>query len=147
MQNKEIIDKAVDVLNVIWNTIDFDSMSNSRKKEIWSEFKSKVRASAISSSNLVEFVEKLCKKFNIQAIDKDYVKIVEIYETDTENAIIEAYRNELMIIMFKLRIFRDKKKKEYAEKQKAKELAEKYTSNEELPIEMQEDEEDEYFSF
>lgn len=116
MQEKSVIDKAVDVLDVIWTSIDFESMSNSRKKEIWSEFKSKVRGSAISSNGLIDFVDKMCKKFNIQSIAKGYEKIVELCENGEE--IVEVYRSQLMIVMFKLRMLRDKQKKEYAEKQK-----------------------------
>ena len=40
---KEIETKAIEILDTIWKSIDFESMSNSRKKEIWSEFKNKVK--------------------------------------------------------------------------------------------------------
>ena len=145
---KEIETKAIEILDVIWKSIDFESMSNSRKKEIWSEFKNKVKGSALKSNTVSEFVDAMCKKFNISVIEKDYKKILEISETGSDFEILEAYRNNLMIIIFKLRMMRETAKEEYAKKKTAnnkridlKEL------DKQISFPKGENDDDEYFAF
>lgn len=138
---KETETKAIEILDVIWKSIDFESMSNSRKKEIWSEFKNKVKGSALKSNTISEFVEAMCKKFNISVIEKDYNKILEVYEEDTSFEILDAYRNNLMIIMFKLRMKREKVKEDYKKK------ATNSTKEAENKTFTQEDSDDEYYPF
>ena len=116
---KETEKKAIEILDVIWKSIDFESMPNSRKKEIWAEFKNKVKGSALKSNTISEFVDAMCKKFNISVIEKDYKKILEISETGSDFEILEAYRNNLMIIIFKLRMMRETAKEEYTKKKAA----------------------------
>lgn len=145
---KEIETKAIEILDVIWKSIDFESMSNSRKKEIWSEFKNKVKGSALKSNTVSEFVDAMCKKFNISVIEKDYKKILEISETGSDFEILEAYRNNLMIIIFKLRTMRETAKEEYTKKKAAnnkridlKEL------DKQISFPKGENDDDEYFAF
>lgn len=138
---KETEKKAIEILDVVWKSIDFESMSNSRKKEIWSEFKNKVKGSALKSNTISEFVEAMCKKFNISVIEKDYNKILEVYEEDTSFEILDAYRNNLMIIMFKLRMKREKVKEDYKKK------ATNSTKEAENKTFTQEDSDDEYYPF
>lgn len=138
---KEIETKAIEILDTIWKSIDFESMSNSRKKEIWSEFKNKVKGSALKSNTISEFVEAMCKKFNISVIEKDYNKILEVYEEDTSFEILDAYRNNLMIIMFKLRMKREKVKEDYKKK------ATNSTKEAENKTFTQEDSDDEHYPF
>lgn len=138
---KEIETKAIEILDTIWKSIDFESMSNSRKKEIWSEFKNKVKGSALKSNTISDFVEAMCKKFNISVIEKDYNKILEVYEEDTSFEILDAYRNNLMIIMFKLRMKREKVKEDYKKK------VTNSTKEAENKTFTQEDSDDEYYPF
>ena len=138
---KEIETKAIEILDTIWKSIDFDILSKSRKKEIWSEFKNKVKGSALKSNTISEFVEAMCKKFNISVIEKDYNKILEVYEEDTSFEILDAYRNNLMIIMFKLRMKREKVKEDYKKK------ATNSTKEAENKTFTQEDSDDEYYPF
>lgn len=138
---KETETKAIEILDTIWKSIDFESMSNSRKKEIWSEFKNKVKGSALKSNTISEFVEAMCKKFNISVIEKDYNKILEVYEEDTSFEILDAYRNNLMIIMFKLRMKREKVKEDYKKK------VTNSTKEAENKTFTQEDSDDEYYPF
>lgn len=138
---KETETKAIEILDTIWKSIDFESMSNSRKKEIWSEFKNKVKGSALKSNTISEFVEAMCKKFNISVIEKDYNKILEVYEEDTSFEILDAYRNNLMIIMFKLRMKREKVKEDYKKK------ATNSTKEAENKTFTQEDSDDEHYPF
>lgn len=145
---KETETKAIEILDVIWKSIDFESMSNSRKKEIWSEFKNKVKGSALKSNTISEFVDAMCKKFNISVIEKDYKKILEISETGSDFEILEAYRNNLMIIIFKLRMMRETAKEEYTKKKAAnnkridlKEL------DKQISFPKGENDDDEYFAF
>lgn len=146
---KETETKAIEILDTIWKSIDFESMSNSRKKEIWSEFKNKVKGSALKSNTISEFVEAMCKKFNISVIEKDYNKILEVYEENSDFDILEAYRNNLMIIIFKLRMLRETAKEEYAANKKTasriridlKEL------DKQISFPKGENDDDEYFAF
>lgn len=138
---KETETKAIEILDTIWKSIDFESMSNSRKKEIWAEFKNKVKGSALKSNTISEFVDAMCKKFNISVIEKDYNKILEVYEEDTSFEILDAYRNNLMIIMFKLRTKREKVKEDYKKK------ATNSTKEAENKTFTQEDSDDEYYPF
>lgn len=146
---KEIETKAVEILDTIWKSIDFESMSNSRKKEIWSEFKNKVKGSALKSNTVSEFVDTICKKFNISVIEKDYKKILEVVEENSDFEILEMYRNNLMILIFKLRMMRETAKEEYAAKKKPansrridlKEL------DKQISFPKGENDDDEYFAF
>lgn len=145
---KETETKAIEILDVIWKSIDFESMSNSRKKEIWSEFKNKVKGSALKSNTVSEFVDAMCKKFNISVIEKDYKKILEISETGSDFEILEAYRNNLMIIIFKLRMMRETAKEEYAKKKTAnnKRIDVKELDSQ-ISFDKGENNDDEYFAF
>ena len=140
--------KAIEILDVIWKSIDFESMSNSRKKEIWSEFKNKVKGSALKSNTVSEFVDAICKKFNISVIEKDYKKILEISETGSDFEILEAYRNNLMIIIFKLRMMRETAKEEYTKKKAAnnKRIDVKELDSQ-ISFSKGENDDDEYFAF
>lgn len=115
MQTKEVMQTAVDILDVVFSSIDFDGMSNSRKLGIWDEFKNKVKGSALSVYDLGGFVESICKKFNISGIEKDYTVILNA-EQDSDK-ILEIYREQLMMCIFKLRMKREQRKEEYAKKQ------------------------------
>ena len=146
---KETEKKAIEILDVIWRSIDFENMPTSRKKEIWSEFKNKVKGSALKSNAISEFVDAMCKKFNISVIEKDYRKILEISEANSDFEILEAYRNNLMIIIFKLRMMRETAKEEYAANKKTasriridlKEL------DKQISFPKGENDDDEYFAF
>lgn len=145
---KETETKAIEILDAIWKSIDFESMSNSRKKEIWSEFKNKVKGSALKSNTVSEFVDAMCKKFNISVIEKDYKKILEISEVGSDFEILEAYRNNLMIIIFKLRMMRETAKEEYAKKKAAnsKRIDVKELDSQ-ISFSKGENNDDEYFAF
>ena len=73
--------------------------------------------------------------------EKDYNKILEVYEEDTSFEILDAYRNNLMIIMFKLRMKREKVKEDYKKK------ATNSTKEAENKTFTQEDSDDEYYPF
>lgn len=143
MQEKEVMQTAVDILEVIFTSIDFENMSNSRKLAIWDEFKNKVKGAALSAYDLGGFVESVCKKFNISGIKKDYAVILNA-EQDSDK-ILEIYREQLMMCIFKLRMKREQKKEEYAKKKAEK--AEKAKRDSEEYIKKMEEADDEYFAF
>jgi len=137
----EIRKKAVEILNSLWLSIDFENMSNTRKMSIWDEFSSKVRACSNSSETFEKFVEKFCKKFNIKSLEVDAKNIIDIAELSKEKkeAILKAYREQLSIVMLELRIMRDEKKEAYKElklkketKQVKKEIKEVSTDENQL---------------
>ena len=119
----EIRKKAVEILNSLWLSIDFENMSNTRKMSIWDEFSSKVRACSNSSETFEKFVEKFCKKFNIKSLEVDAKNIIDIAELSKEKkeAILKAYREQLSIVMLELRIMRDEKKEAYKDAKTKKE--------------------------
>lgn len=143
MQEKEVMQTAVDILEVIFTSIDFENMSNSRKLAIWDEFKNKVKGAALSAYDLGGFVESICKKFNISGVKKDYAVILNA-EQDSDK-ILEIYREQLMMCIFKLRMKREQKKEEYAKKKAEK--AEKAKRDSEEYIKKMEEADDEYFAF
>lgn len=143
MQEKEVMQTAVDILEVIFTSIDFENMSNSRKLAIWDEFKNKVKGAALSAYDLGGFVESICKKFNISGVKKDYAVILNA-EQDSDK-ILEIYREQLMMCVFKLRMKREQKKEEYAKKKAEK--AEKAKRDSEEYIKKMEEADDEYFAF
>lgn len=143
MQEEKVMQTAVDILEVIFTSIDFENMSNSRKLAIWDEFKNKVKGAALSAYDLGGFVESICKKFNISGIKKDYAVILNA-EQDSDK-ILEIYREQLMMCIFKLRMKREQKKEEYAKKQAEK--AEKAKKDSEEYIKEMEKIDDEYFTF
>ena len=123
-------------------------MSNSRKKEIWSEFKNKVKGSALKSNTISDFVDTICKKFNISVIEKDYKKILEVVEENSDFEILEMYRNNLMILIFKLRMMGETAKEEYAKKKTAnsKRIDVKELDSQ-ISFDKGENNDDEYFPF
>jgi hypothetical protein len=143
MQEEKVMQTAVDILEVIFTSIDFENMSNSRKLAIWDEFKNKVKGAALSAYDLGGFVESICKKFNISGIKKDYAVILNA-EQDSDK-ILEIYREQLMMCIFKLRMKREQKKEEYAKKKAEK--AEKAKRDSEEYIKKMEEADDEYFAF
>lgn len=143
MQEKEVMQTAVDILETIFTSIDFENMSNSRKLAIWDEFKNKVKGAALSAYDLGGFVESICKKFNISGIKKDYAVILNA-EQDSDK-ILEIYREQLMMCIFKLRMKREQKKEEYAKRQTEK--AEKVKKGSEEYMGKMEGVSDEYFPF
>ena len=143
MQEKEVMQTAVDILDVVFSSIDFDGMSNSRKLSIWDEFKNKVKAAALSAYDLGGFVESICKKFNISSIKKDYEVILNA-EQDSDK-ILDIYRTNLMMCIFKLRMKREEKKEAYEKKQAEK--AKKQQEKTEAFLKMVEETDDEYFAF
>ena len=137
----EIRKIAVEILNSLWLSIDFESMSNSRKMSIWDEFSSKVRACSNSSETFEKFIEKFCKKFNIKSLEIDAKNISEVscFSKEEKDLILKAYREQLSIIMLELRIIRDEKKEAYKElklkketKQVKKEIKEVSTDENQL---------------
>lgn len=143
MQEEKVMQTAVDILEVIFTSIDFENMSNSRKLAIWDEFKNKVKGAALSAYDLGGFVESICKKFNISGIKKDYAVILNA-EQDSDK-ILEIYREQLMMCIFKLRMKREQKKEEYARKKAEK--AEKVKKDSEEYIKKMGEIDDEYFAF
>lgn len=143
MQEEKVMQTAVDILEVIFTSIDFENMSNSRKLAIWDEFKNKVKGAALSAYDLGGFVESICKKFNISGVKKDYAVILNA-EQDSDK-ILEIYREQLMMCIFKLRMKREQKKEEYAKKKAEK--AEKAKRDSEEYIKKMEEADDEYFAF
>lgn len=143
MQEKEVMQTAVDILEVIFTSIDFENMSATRKMAIWDEFKNKVKGAALSAYDLGGFVESICKKFNISGIKKDYAVILNA-EQDSDK-ILEIYREQLMMCIFKLRMKREQKKEEYARKKAEK--AEKVKKDSEEYIKKMEEIDDEHFAF
>lgn len=143
MQEKEVMQTAVDILEVIFASIDFENMPSSRKLGIWDEFKNKAKGAALSAYDLGGFVESICKKFNISGIKKDYAVILNA-EQDSDK-ILEIYREQLMMCIFKLRMKREQKKEEYARKKAEK--AEKVKKDSEEYIKKMEEIDDEYFAF
>lgn len=115
MEKSEKIDIAVKVLNDIWSDIDFSNMPATRMMKIWDEFSNKVKGSAKSSATFEVFIEKLCKKFDIKALSaKDGMidMVVDMPESDKKE-ILKVYREELIIIMLKLRMLRGQIKETY----------------------------------
>lgn len=143
MQEKEVMQTAVNILDVVFSSIDFDGMSNSRKLAIWDEFKNKVKGAALSAYDLGGFIESICKKFNISGIKKDYAIILNA--APDSDKILEIYREQLMMCIFKLRMKREQKKEEYARKKAEK--AEKVKKDSEEYIKKMEETDDEYFAF
>lgn len=127
---EEVMEISVDILDAIFSSIDTESMQKSRRIAIWDEFKSKVKGSSLKSHNLATFVESICKKFNISFV-RDYNIILDNEKYSAE--ILEIYRNELMMCIFKLRLRVDDRKEKYAKKkQKKSETAEYNEEMEEL---------------
>lgn len=143
MQEEKVMQTAVDILDVVFSSIDFDGMSNSRKLAIWDEFKNKVKGAALSAYDLGGFIESICKKFNISGIKKDYAIILNA--APDSGKILEIYREQLMMCIFKLRMKREQKKEEYARKKAEK--AEKVKKDSEEYIKKMEETDDEYFAF
>lgn len=143
MQEEKVMQTAVDILEVIFTSIDFENMSNSRKLAIWDEFKNKVKGAALSAYDLGGFVESICKKFNISGIKKDYAVILNA-EQDSDK-ILEIYREQLMMCIFKLRTEREQKKEEYAKKQAEK--ARKVQQETDEHLKKTEAFDDEHFAF
>lgn len=114
--NKEDIEReAVKFLHMVWESIDFSSMSNGRIMRIWGEFEGKLKFASYKRSP-EKMLEYLKRKFGIVTI-----KNPKILETLTEEVLEEIRDNSVKLILI-LRNITAEEKKIYKAKSKKKKI-------------------------
>lgn len=104
MEDQELRDKARDLVMAVWKSIDHGSMGANRRKGIYDELASKIRSAALTSS-LSEFLESLCRKFEVRSICGQHLLSVDsIMKSDSAPRVLEIIRSEPSLIVVMLRL-------------------------------------------
>lgn len=104
MKNKNINFLAVSILTEIWSQIDWDKVDSRRALGIWDEFTSKVKASAMTTSNLDIFVEKLCKKMDVRSLKYEMILEISKMDNETKKEVLKKLRNSTHMVVLELRL-------------------------------------------
>jgi len=126
------------ILERIWKSIDFEPMRAMRKLKIWDEFSSKLLA-ATRIKTRFQFINELCRFFNIKALNDD--KISDILQRFSDDEFLNIIREEQQFLVLLLRNKRAKEKDTYKRKKQENEDS----MLEDLPEERKEDDSKNYF--
>lgn len=95
---------AIATLINIWNCIDWSKVDSKRAYNIWDEFTNKVKASAYTTNEYEKFVEKLCKKLNINSLKYREIIDIEMENLKLKEQIMNLFREETLSIVLEVKI-------------------------------------------
>ena len=116
---------AIATLMNIWNCIDWSKVDSKRAYNIWDEFTNKVKASAYTTNEYEKFVEKLCKKLNINSLKYREIIDIEMENLDFKEQIMDLFREETLSLVLEVKI-----NKEVVKEQKRLEKEREESENE-----------------
>ncbi len=93
-------EKTVDILQAIWNSVDWQSFPQSLRVKVYDLFASRIKSAALTSS-LPIFVETLCKKMGVRSISNE--KIVDVIKDKKNNALLKLFREETALLVLMMR--------------------------------------------
>lgn len=126
-RNDEFIkDCAVATILNIWNCIDWEKIDKKRLYNIWDEFTNKVKSSAMTTNKYEGFVERLCKKMNIESLKYRDINDIEQEDDETKKKILKLIREETLSIVLQCKMKNEVIKEELKlKKEKEKEKNDK----------------------
>lgn len=95
---------AVATLINIWNCIDWSKVDSKRAYNIWDEFANKVKAASYTTNKYEKFVEKLCKKLNINSLKFREIKDIEMQKIDIKDQIMDLLREETLSLVLEVKL-------------------------------------------
>lgn len=95
---------AVATLVNIWGCIDWSKVDSKRAYNIWDEFANKIKASAYTTNEYERFVEKLCKKLNINSLKYRDIMDIEMENKKTKEQIMTLFREETLSLVLEVRM-------------------------------------------
>jgi hypothetical protein len=95
---------AVATLINIWNCIDWNKVDSKRAYNIWDEFTNKVKAASYTTNKYERFVEKLCKKLNINSLKFREIIDIEMQNINLKNQIMELFREETLSLVLEVKL-------------------------------------------
>jgi hypothetical protein len=121
----------INILKMIWKSIDFQGMQRTRLMTIWDEFSSKVLVSSQVKTKQM-FLNKICEKFNIRSLNNtELVKHLDMFNDDE---FLLLLRNELQYLILRLKLIIQEEKTEKKQVDLFSIQEEKTESNEIDPI-------------
>ena len=104
-RNEEYIkDCAVATILNIWNCIDWEKIDKKRLYNIWDEFTNKVKSSAMTTNKYEGFVERLCKKMNIESLKFRDINDIEQKDDETKKKILKLIREETLSVVLQCKM-------------------------------------------
>jgi hypothetical protein len=107
------------ILEDIWLNIDWSKVKAVRQITIWSEFEGQIQIRANQHSKVSEFLTKLCDRMDSQLTAETTSNILSQY---SDYEILNAFRNEIQIILLLLKLKREKEKEENKKDEKKYQL-------------------------
>lgn len=92
IENK-IENDCVELIEIVWNNIDWDTVAGKRRMQIYDELTSKIK-SACMTSDLKTFLVKICNKFGIRSISNGYDKVYKIVNSEYKSEILKTLRDK-----------------------------------------------------
>lgn len=127
---EEAREYAIETLINIWSCIDWNKVDSKRAYNIWDEFSNKIKASAFTTNKYEEFVEKLCKKLNIESLK--YREILDVkLKTNIEikDKIMDLFRNETLLLVLEVKMNNEIRKEQKKIEKERKEREENKDEN------------------
>lgn len=124
-EKQKIRQYAVATLMNIWNSINWENIDSKRAFGIWDEFTNKVKASAFTTNKYETFVEKLCKKLNVNSLKHREILDIGKKDEETKQEIMKLFREETLSIVLEVKM-----NKEVIKEQKQLEKERKERDNE-----------------
>lgn len=114
---------AVATLMNIWNCIDWNKVDSKRAYNIWDEFSNKVKAASYTTNKYENFVEKLCKKLNIDSLKFREIIDIEMQNIELKEQIMDLFREETLSLVLEVKLNKEviKEQKKLERDREAKE--------------------------
>lgn len=96
------------ILEAVWRKIDFEGMSSMRRLKIYDEFSSKMLA-ATKVRTKFQFLNELCRLFNIRSLSDTYIS--DILQRFSDDELLNLVREEQQFLILLLREKRQKAQK------------------------------------
>lgn len=112
---KEYREIAVELIQAVWRSINWENISIKRRMNIYDELTSKIKSAAMTN-DLNKFLEKFMLKWGIRSLnDKNILKMLTEYNN---SILISVLREDTIVIVLMLREKQELKKREKEELKK-----------------------------
>lgn len=109
MKNHEI---AVELLTSLWRSLDFAEIKGKRNLTIWDEFISKVKIALNTESNIGNFCNKFCTKFETTLKPNEIFIKVKYLSQEEQTDLLNYIEENLHILIVEIRLNEEAKKNE-----------------------------------
>lgn len=112
-----LLDMAADLLWTVWTEIDSEYKARYRM-DIWTQFESRVASVAQQTTNLTQFLSRLCGKFAVATPgggEAERAMLARILrgEFADPDAVLQVIREYPQVCVLQVHIFNDERKQEY----------------------------------